>query len=214
MNEKLVYVGLVSAIVVAALAIGVAGQTSMKVTELVDRSNAQSDVIVKLVNSNFNSTWVNKHFISEGEFYAHNIILNNTLTGVTTDLSRLGNATSTLQNKFIIIEHTSIIPTTTPDSLAKCAADFDLKTLKITGEFEDRFQPTQAVFIRGDYKAGVQGDYKITRGSQEFKSNTVSTSSEGSFLGTFNDALDQSTGLYTAEFQLGGLSDCISFYIE
>jgi len=92
MNEKLVYVGLVSAIVVAALAIAVAGQTMLEQNQ----SEAAIDLrLVKLENQNFNSTWVNKNFISEGEFHAHNIILNNTLTGVTTDLKRLGNATST-----------------------------------------------------------------------------------------------------------------------
>jgi len=207
MNEKLVYAGLFIAIVVAALAIGVAGMTMLELNEIHDIYDWRTD-------QEF-TDWRNANFVSEGEWAHHNAQLNQSFVAIALDLDKAGLSISTLQNKFIIVEHTNApAPITTPDSLAKCAADFDLKTLKITGEFEDRFQPTQTVFIRGDYKEGIIGDYKITKGSNELKSRNMQTSSDGSFLGTFNDAQDQITGQYTAEFQLGGLSDCITFYIE
>jgi hypothetical protein len=158
--------------------------------------------------------FLNEFYVSENEWFHHNVILNDTFKAIESDLESAGVAITTMQNKFIIVEHATDVPTTTPDSLAKCAGDFDLKTLKITGEFEDRFLAGQTVFIRGDYKDGIMGDYKITRGSEVVKSQNMQTGSDGSFLGTFNDQQNQPTGQYTAEFQLGGLSDCISFYLE
>jgi len=158
--------------------------------------------------------WINENFVSEGEWAHHNTILNATFDAIETDLDSAGIAINTIQNKFIIIEHQNVIPTTTPDSLAKCAGDFNLKTLKITGEEEDRFAPTEAVFIRGDFDSGVSGDYKILKGTVIKKQSSTTTATDGSFLGTFNAQLDQPTGQYTAEFSLGGMNDCITFYIE
>jgi len=159
-------------------------------------------------------SWINTNFVSEAEWAHHNKILNATFDAIETDLDSAGLAINTIQNKFIIIEHQNIIPTTTPDSLAKCAGDFNLKTLKITGEEEDRYAPTEAVFIRGDFDAGVSGDYKILKGTVIKKQSSTTTASDGSFLGTFNAQLDQPTGQYTAEFSFGGMKDCITFYIE
>jgi len=160
--------------------------------------------------------WTNDNFIAEGEFSDHNKILNKTLEAVTRDLESAGLAINTIQNKFIIIEHTQLptTPITTPGSTAACAGDFLLRTMKITGENEKDFGIAQAVFIRGEYESGQQGTYKIKKGEQVIKSSTVTTASDGSFLGTFNENLNSEVGQYTAEFEMAGIRDCISFTLN
>jgi len=160
--------------------------------------------------------WTNANFVDEGEFSHHNDILNKTLEAVVKDLQSAGLAIQTINNKFIIIEHTqnpsTVITTTT--STARCAADFGLQTMKLTGEFQSEFPINLSVFIRGDYEAGNQGTYKIKKGDQVLKSATVPVASDGSFLGTFNNNLNAEVGQYTAEFEINGLRDCITFTIN
>lgn len=158
--------------------------------------------------------YLNANYVSNSTWKHHNMILNATLTAIESDLQKAGIALTVLQNKFIIVEHTGDIPTTTPDSLAKCAADFNMQTMGIDGQFRERFESGEVIFIRGDYKEGIPGNYKITKGGQTVATSTVTTATDGSFLGRFNEAQNEPTGQYTAEFQLDGLSDCVSFYLE
>jgi len=121
-NIPLILTGI--SLVVAAIAIGVAGQTMLDVRNL-DIPEQTPPFDWRATGNGTLSKWINDNFISEGEFAGHNKILNKTLTAITTDLTSLGESTSTLQNKFIIIEHQGDIPTTSSSTLAKCAGDFD-----------------------------------------------------------------------------------------
>jgi len=159
--------------------------------------------------------WLNENFVSEGEFIHHSSILNRTINDIISDLEKAGVAVTTLQNKFIIIEHTQI-PSTSPDSLAKCAGDFDLTTIGIDGKDHVDFFQDQTVFIRGTFPTqGVQYDYEIFKPGQNnpVKTNVGTVGADKIILGTFNVALDQPEGAYTAEVKIKGVTDCISFKI-
>lgn len=162
--------------------------------------------------------WLNDNFVSEGEFAHHNGLLNKTLDAVVADLEAAGVAVTTLQNKFIIIEHTNQVPATTPDSTARCAGDFDLEMLQVDGNVRKNkeFKTTESIFVKGTYpKDGVQYDYQVLKTGQSspVKTSFGNVKPDLIVLGAFNEFKDQEDGSYTAEFEINGVTDCISFKI-
>ncbi len=215
MDSKLPIIFAAISLIVAAIAIGVAGQTMMDVRNL-DIPEPTEKYNWKLTGNDTLIKWINDNFISDGEFKAHNLILNKTLTAVTKDLTSLGESTSTLQNKFIIIEHQGDIPTTSSSTLAKCAGDFSLETINLTGNDETEFSKIQTVFIKGNYDgAGEAYSYKVRESGKTavLKEGSGTVSGDGSLLGVFNEATNMDVGDYTAEVKVRGITDCITFKI-
>ncbi len=160
--------------------------------------------------------WINDNFISNAEFSSHNNILNKTLDAVVRDLDSAGLAIGTLNNKFIIIEHQGDIPTTSPISTAKCAGDFNLITINLSGNDEIEFTKIQTIFIKGSYDGiGEPYSYKVKESGKTavLKEGAGTVAGDGSLLGVFNEAVNQSIGDYTTEVKIRGITDCITFKI-
>jgi len=215
MNSKLPFIFAGLSLIVAAIAIGVAGQTMIDVRNL-DIPEPVEKFDWKETGEGTLIAFINKNYISEGEFQAHNIILNNTLKAVIRDLEGAGLAIDTLQNRFIIIEHQGDIPGTSPVSTAKCAGNFSLETIDLTGNDAVEFAKIQTVFIKGNYDGvGEPYSYKVkeTGKTAVLKEGSGTIAADGSLLGVFNEATNQDVGDYTAEVKIRGITDCITFKI-
>lgn len=216
---------IIAAVLISIVSLGVAGAAMMKGTSipgeisvyLQDPDNLEYILDnIGLLQDEEAVKWINENYVSEGNFAAHNLILNKTLEAVVDDLEAAGVAVTTLQNKFIIIEHTNFDSPTNPDSTARCAGDFDLIAMGNDGKERDEFIQNKPVYLRGTYATiGSQYDYQIVKAGSNvaIKSNVGFVESDNIVLGIFNVAGNAELGSYTAEFQIKGVTDCISFSI-
>jgi len=214
-----------AAIVISIVSLGVAGSAIMKSPSvpgqisvyLQDPDNLQFILDnIGLLQDEEAVKWLKANYVSHGVFAAHNIILNGTLDALADDLKSAGLAVTTLQNRFIIIEHTNFDSPTNQDSTAKCAGDFDLTAIGIDGKERDQFTQNKPVYIRGNFDTpGAQYDYQILKAGSNvaIKSNVGFVESDNIVLGIFNIRGDAELGSYTAEFAIKGVTDCISFSI-
>lgn len=118
-----------------------------------------------------------------------------------------------LENRFLIIEATGEISTTSPIS----GADYELTCLQVSGQtvLGCEYSQDQVIYIRGQAPDNVgQFNWGIKKGTQLLASSQSSVPSNGVFIFVWNVGGDEQLTSYKAIVEINGKIDTVDFEIK